>query len=171
MAWIDIAFWGGLGLSVVLGFWRGLTFELLSLLGWVAAYFAAPFLQPLVAANLPAMPMGQGATLVVAWVLSALLILVLWGLAAKVVRALLHATPLNVLDRMGGAVFGALRAFLLSLLLVVLVGMTPAVNWQAWQSSQWVPWLQLGLSGLKPWVPPAVQQYLSPRESQAPMAI
>ena len=46
LGWVDWAFLGVLCLSAVVGLVRGLVFEVLSLLGWVAAYFAAQWFAP-----------------------------------------------------------------------------------------------------------------------------
>ena len=41
-----------LALSIMVGLWRGLVFEVLSLLGWVAAYVAAQLFAPAAAVHL-----------------------------------------------------------------------------------------------------------------------
>ena len=46
--WVDIAMIGAVLLSAMVGFTRGITFELLSLAGWFAAYFAGRWLAPMV---------------------------------------------------------------------------------------------------------------------------
>jgi membrane protein required for colicin V production len=160
MAWVDIALLSLLAVSVLLGVWRGLLFELLSILGWFVAYFAAPWVAPALLPLLPAHKLDPNLLAALALVLGFLLVLVLWGLAAKLLRALLHATPLSVLDRLGGAAFGVLRGVLLGLVTVVLVGMTPAVRSEAWQGSQLAPWLQAGVQGLKPLLPAALHEYI-----------
>ena len=44
---------GVIALSAIVGAVRGLTFEVLSLLGWVAAWFAGVWLGPVLAPHLP----------------------------------------------------------------------------------------------------------------------
>ena len=41
VSWVDGMLLAVLVVSVVVGLWRGLVFELMSLVGWVAAYVAA----------------------------------------------------------------------------------------------------------------------------------
>ena len=53
MALLDGVFAGVLLLSMVVGAWRGLVYEVLSLAGWVAAFLLAQWLAPDVAAHLP----------------------------------------------------------------------------------------------------------------------
>src|SRR5262249_52316134 len=50
LGWVDIALLAILGLSVLVGLWRGFVFEIVSLLGWVIAFIfantGAPLLSP-----------------------------------------------------------------------------------------------------------------------------
>ena len=41
LGWVDWALLAVLALSIAVGLWRGLVFEVLSLVGWVGAYIAA----------------------------------------------------------------------------------------------------------------------------------
>ena len=153
LAWVDLLLLGVLAVSVVVGLWRGLVFELLSLAGWAVAYFGSPYVSPYIAAWLPAHRMGPSLINVASLVIAFLLILLVWGLGAKLLRALIRATPLSVVDRLGGAGFGVLRGVLVCLLVVVVVSMTPAVGSPTWQASQVAPWLQAMLHGLRPMLP------------------
>lgn len=168
MNWVDVALLLALGLSVLLGLWRGLVFEVLSVLGWIVAYFAAPYLAPWLLSVLDA-GMGDwlrehqlqaGLPAMVGLLLAFFLILLLWGLGAKLLRALIHASPLSVLDRLAGAGFGALRGVLLCLLLVLVVGMTPAAASSAWRASQLAPVLDQLLVHARPWLPEALRSRL-----------
>ena len=53
MAVFDAVVLGVLVVSMLLGAWRGLVYELLSLVGWVAGFFVARLFAPDVAAWLP----------------------------------------------------------------------------------------------------------------------
>lgn len=158
--WVDLALLGTLLLSVLAGLWRGLVFELLSLLGWVAAYIAAQAFAPAVADYLPIGVPGSALNLGAAFALVFLAALVVWSLAARLVRLMLHATPLSIVDRVLGAVFGALRGVVLLLALVTVVSMTPAHRAPAWQASQGVAWLRHLLQQIKPVLPDAVGRHL-----------
>jgi membrane protein required for colicin V production len=153
ISWVDLLLLAMLAASVLLGLWRGLVFELLSIAGWVVAYLGAPYLAPTLQAWLPQERLGPSALHVAGLVLAFILILLAWGLAAKLLRALIHASPLSVLDRLAGGGFGVLRAALLAVLMVVVVNMTPIAATDAWQASQGVPHLQQLLLGLRPLLP------------------
>ena len=46
LSWVDLALATLLLLSIGIGLWRGLVFEVMSLAGWVIAYFAAQVKKP-----------------------------------------------------------------------------------------------------------------------------
>jgi membrane protein required for colicin V production len=160
IGWVDWVLLVVLLASVVIGLVRGLVFEVLSLLGWVAAYIAAQMFSPQVAAHLPVGAPGsalnQGASFAVTFVLA----LVVWMLLARLVRLIVHATPLTLIDRTLGGVFGLVRALVLLLAVATVVSFTPAVRAAPWQASHGAAWLGVLLSGLKPVLPPAVARHL-----------
>jgi membrane protein required for colicin V production len=154
-----------LAVSVVVGVVRGFVFELLSLAGWVVAWFAAqwlsPPLQPLLAATLPVLgTLSPGAHAGIAFTLAFIGVLIAWALLSRLVRLLIHATPLSIPDRLLGAGFGALRGGVLLLALATVVALTPASQSAAWRASQGARWLGQGLAMLKPMLPEAVARHL-----------
>jgi membrane protein required for colicin V production len=158
--WVDIAIAAVLLVSMLAGLWRGLLFEVLSLMGWVVAYFLSQWLAPSIAHWVPLGTAGSGLNQVASLVVAFLLILIVWGLCARLVRMLVQASPLSGLDRLMGAGFGLVRGVFISLLAVLLLGMTPFVHSAQWQESELVPWMQVALQGLKPVLPPSVVQYV-----------
>jgi membrane protein required for colicin V production len=156
--WIDWLLLGLTGSSLLLGLWRGLVFELLSLAGWLVAYLLSPLLSPLLESWLPQAKLGPSLSHVLGLVIAFVAVLLIWGLGAKLLRALLHASPLSIVDRLLGAGFGFLRGLLICLALVLVVGMTPAIESQAWQASQLVPLMQVVLQTLRPLLPAELLQ-------------
>ena len=53
IGWVDAVLLAVLVISVIVGAIRGFVFELLSLVGWVAAWFAAQWFSPQVAPYIP----------------------------------------------------------------------------------------------------------------------
>jgi membrane protein required for colicin V production len=153
LGWVDWALLAVLVLSVVIGLVRGFVFEVLSLAGWVAAWFAAQWLAPPIAPHLPVGTPGGGLNLGAAFTLGFLVALVVWALAARLIRMLIQATPLSVADRLLGAGFGALRAGVLLLALATVVAFTPASQSPSWRGSNGARWLTQALSALKPLLP------------------
>ncbi len=160
LPWVDAVLAAVLLVSVVMGLARGVTYELMGLTGWVVAYFAAAWLVPQVAPHIPVglqeSALNQSATLVVCFIG----VLVAWGLLARVISLLVKATPLSFLDRVLGAVFGALRGGVLLLLVATVVALTPAAQSPAWRASTAAPLLMGAVKGVKTLLPPDLARWL-----------
>ncbi len=136
LGWVDIGLAVFLLLSVLIGLARGFVFELLSLVGWFVAGFAAIALAPMVEPHLAVGAIGSslrhGASIAIVFLLA----LVIWGVGARLVRAMVRSTPLNAIDRLLGAGFGLLRGAIVLLLLSIAVGISPLGRSAAWQQSR-----------------------------------
>lgn len=157
---VDWALLAVLAVSVLVGVVRGFVFEVLSLAGWIVAWFAAQWGSPLLGPQLPVGAPGSALNAGAAFALAFVAALVAWALLARLVRLLIHATPLSVPDRLLGAGFGALRGGVLLLALATVVALTPASQSAAWRASQGARWLEQGLAMLKPLLPDAVSRHL-----------
>ena len=160
IGWVDWVLLAVLLASIVVGLVRGLVFEVLSLLGWVAAYVAAQLFSGDLAPHLPIGAAGSALNQGASFAITFLLALIVWMLLARLVRLLVHATPLTLIDRTLGGVFGLARALVLMLAVATVVSFTPAVRASSWQASHGAAWLGALLSGLKPVLPPAVARHL-----------
>ena len=160
LPWADWALLAVLAASVLVGLFRGLVFECLSLAGWVVAWFAAQWAAPQLAPNLPVGTPGSALNLGAALGLCFIAALVVWGLAAKLIRMLIHATPLSLPDRFLGAAFGVLRGLVLLLAVASVVALTPAAQSTAWRQSQGARWLNSALQALRPLLPDTVVRVL-----------
>ena len=156
--WIFIAV---LVISLLVGAWRGLVYELLSLANWIAAFVLAQWFAPGVAHLLP---LG-GATEVVRYAAAFVLVFVValftGGLIAFLVRKLVAAVGLRPVDRVLGAAFGLARGVVVLLVLAVVAGMTPVVKSPWWQGSTGAGVAVVVLKGLKPVLPEQFAQYLN----------
>lgn len=150
LGWVDIGLAAFLLLSVLIGLARGFVFELLSLAGWFAAWFAAWWLSPMVAGHLhvgaPGSTLNHGVTFACVFLVA----LVVWGLGARLVRALIRATPLSVVDRLLGAGFGFVRGLVVLLVVATVIGISPWGQSIAWRRSQGAVWLNTVLHELRP---------------------
>ncbi|MDE2368700.1 MAG: CvpA family protein [Burkholderiales bacterium] len=149
-----------LTLSVVVGLWRGFVFECLSLAGWVAAWVAAQWGAPQLAPHLPIGSAGSALNLALAFALCFVAALFVWGLAARLIRTLLRATPLSIPDRLLGAAFGALRGLVLLLAVGMVVALTPAAQSHTWHDSQGAHWLDRALQMIRPLLPATAARLL-----------
>jgi membrane protein required for colicin V production len=160
LGWVDWVFVAILGVSVVVGLWRGLVLEVLSLLGWVAAYVAAQWLGPEVAPQLPVGRAGSALNHAAGFVLVFVVVLVAWALLARLLRFVIHATPLGAVDRVLGATFGLARALVVMLAITTVVLLTSLAQSQAWRESRGGAWLGGTLREIKPVLPPGIARHL-----------
>jgi membrane protein required for colicin V production len=160
MQWIDIVLASVLALSVIVGLVRGFVFEVLSLLGWFVAYFAAQWLAPDVSQHIPVGKPGSGINHAAAFAAVFVAALLIWALGSRLVRLLIHATPLSLPDRLLGAVFGLLRGLVLLLAVATVISLTPLLKSPAWQASLGAQWLHAALEVLRPVLPPQLLQHL-----------
>ena len=63
LGWVDWTLLAVLALSVAVGLWRGLVFELMSLVGWFAAYLAAQWGSPSVPRTCRSVRPGRRSTM------------------------------------------------------------------------------------------------------------
>lgn len=160
LGWVDLSLLALLLVSVIVGLWRGLLFEVMSLAGWVAAYVAAQVFGAQLAPQLPFGAPGSAVQVAAAFVIVFVLALIVWSLLSSLLRRLIQASPLSGLDRMLGGAFGLLRGVLIALVIVTVVQLTPFGKSPDWQASSGVVGLQTILAGLRPWLPAEVVRHL-----------
>ena len=131
--WILLAV---LGLSFLLGLWRGIVQEVLSLAGWVAAFYVSQMYAPLAAAWLPMEGSSQMLRYAAGFVVVFIAVLVATVLISWVIKKLISAVGLGPLDRLLGSLFGLMRGVVILLAVTVLVGMTPMRETMAWKQAQ-----------------------------------
>ncbi len=158
LGWLDWSLLAVLAVSVGVGLVRGLVYECLSLAGWVVAWLAAQWTAPQLALHVPLGAPGSALNLGVAFAIAFVLAILVWSLLAKLIRMMIHATPLSLPDRVLGAGFGLLRGAVLLLALTTVVALTPAAQSRPWRESRAAQGLQEALQWLKPLLPePAVR--------------
>jgi membrane protein required for colicin V production len=154
IGWVDAVMLAVVVVSALLGAMRGLTLEVLSLAGWVVAWFAGLRLGPSLAPYLPIGSMGSALNGVAAFASAFVLVLVLWGLVARIVSALIGRTLLRPLDRGLGALFGLVRGVVVLLAVATLFTFTPLGTAPARRDSAGAVWLNAMLRALVPLVSP-----------------
>ena len=160
MATLDWVFLGVLAVSLALGAWRGLVYEVLSVLGWIAAFVLAQWLAPDAAAWLPMESAGDAVRYAAGFVLVFVAAAFAAGLLAWLVKKLVEAVGLRPVDRTLGAAFGLIRGAVLLLAAAVVVNMTPLQSGQWWTESKGADVSTTVLRGLKPVLPERFGRYL-----------
>ena len=153
MTWLDYAVLGVFAASLAVGAWRGLVREVLSILGWVIAFLAANLLAgplgPAMPQAIPSPELRIAAAFVAVFVGS----LIVTTLVALLLSKIVKAAGLGGVDRMLGALFGAVRGLLIVLAAALLAGLTSAPRQAFWRDSASGPLLIQAAQALKPLLP------------------
>ena len=160
VAVLDWVFVAVLAASLLLGAWRGLVYEVLSVLSWIAAFIVAQWLAPDAAAMLPVSGWSQPVRYAAGFVLVFIAVVFAGGLLAWIVKKLVEAVGLRPVDRMLGALFGLFRGAILALALAVVVNATPLRSADWWTESTGAAVATAALKGLKPVLPEPFRRYL-----------
>ena len=147
-------------LSFFIGAWRGLVYEVLSLLGWVVSFYAAQGCAPQGAALLPLTSLSPPILFAAAFVLVFIAALFFCGLLTVMVKRLVESIGLRPIDRILGAVFGIARGVILLLAVTAVVNMTTLKQGAWWTDSIGAGVLTAGLQSLKPLLPQTFAAYL-----------
>ncbi len=133
MTGFDYAVIGIILISLLLGLWRGLVYEVLSLLGWPLAFM----LSRQFAVNLePLLSVAQDAArLALAYALVFIAALIVWGILVWMFAKLVKAVGLGALDSVLGGLFGLLRGILVILVLVWLAGLSSFPEQAFWRDA------------------------------------
>ena len=160
MALVDWILLGILGLSFLVGAWRGLVYEVLSVFVWIAAFVLAQWYAPDVGAKLPmagsAESLRYAAGFVVVFIGSAFVA----GVFVQLIKRMVAAVGLRPVDRTLGAVFGLIRGAILLLAIAVVMNMTALRSHADWQASQGASYLTGVLAKIKPLLPQDFGKYL-----------
>ena len=146
--------------SMLFGLMRGLVFEVISLMGWVAAFIAAQWLASDVAAWLPFGEPQATWRYPLAFVLVFVGVAFGVGLVAALTRKLITVVGLRPVDRILGAAFGAARGAVALLVLAVVVHLLVLSDSAWWRDSLSAGVLDAALQGLKPALPEKLASYL-----------
>ena len=160
MAVADWAFLTVLAVSLLIGAWRGLVYEVLSVLGWALSFYLAQWFAPDLASRLPLQGASEPVRYAAAFVLIFVVAVLLAGLVAVLFKKMAEAIGLRPVDRTLGAAFGLVRGGILLLALTVVVNMTAFKSSAWWQQSQGAEVLTAALKGLKPVLPEQFAKYL-----------
>lgn len=161
MTTVDWVLLAVLAFSMLLGAWRGLVYEVLSVLGWAVSFYAAQYFAPMVAGWLPLQSSSETVRYAAAFVLVFVVGVFTAGLLAFLLKKLIEAIGLRPVDRTMGAAFGLVRGVILLLAAAVVMDMTALKTSTWWQESKGAPVLTAALKGLKPLLPEEFAKYLN----------
>ncbi len=145
--------------SLLLGLWRGLVYEILSLAGWPIAFMLSKSFANSIA---PSFPIQQEMTrIAVAYVTVFVVVLIVWGVLVWLLARLIKAIGLGWLDIAMGGLFGVLRGVLVILALVWLAGLTAIPNQPFWHGARMSRTAEDVALLTKSWLPDSIAQRIS----------
>jgi membrane protein required for colicin V production len=158
----DIAILAVLGLSVLVGLWRGYVSEVLALAVWVCAFWVAWLLGPTLAERFSGSISTPSARILLACAICFITVLVAGAIVTWLVRKLVAGSGLSGTDRLLGMVFGLVRGLALVVLLVLLLGFTPFSRDPWWRESRLLPHFEDGAQWVVARLPGRLSRYLTP---------
>jgi len=123
-------------LSVLLGWWRGLVYEILSLLSWVTAYFVAKSWAAEFTPYMPEVLESDTLKSTAAFLAVFIVTLILCGVAAWALNKLIKSFGLDWrTDGVMGAFFGFVRGWILVLVIILFASLTKLPQTPFWRDA------------------------------------
>ncbi|AFU18639.1 MULTISPECIES: CvpA family protein [Actinobacillus] len=142
---VDIIIIGLIAFSILVSLWRGFVSEVLSLAGWVVAFFVASNFYPYLSGYLTQVNsvylqnseyLRNGIAAAVLFIIT----LIVCGIISALLSKLVDTTGLSATDRVLGGAFGALRGILIvAAILFFLDTFSSASQTELWKESQLIP--------------------------------
>jgi len=149
-----------IGLSVFFSIMRGMVREVLSLAGWVLAFFVAKTYTLELAPLLPKAIPTETLQYLAAFVILFLATLLISALLSIALAQIFKTVGLGWLDSVLGGFFGTLRGVLIVGVLVFLGGLTELPKEPAWRSAMFSAPLEAMVTSAYPWIPPAIVSHV-----------
>ena len=148
------------GLSIILSVMRGLVKEVLSIFGWVAAFYVGRTytdqILPLIPLDVPT----ESLRVLAAFLVLFLATLLLSTLLAIAISAIFKKIGLGWLNRVLGAVFGTFRGVLIVCVLVFLAGLTEAPKDARWKNAMFSAPIEALVISMLPWLPEGISKHV-----------
>lgn len=150
-----------LGCSVIIGTVRGFFREVLSIVSWIVAFYIASMYGETLAPMLPAALSDETVRLIVSYVALFIGVWIAMVFLAKAVDALVSVGGLSGLNRILGSVFGLARGALISLVLVLLCGLTAIPQQPFWKNALFSPMAEQAATMALPFFPESLAQNIT----------
>lgn len=154
------------GLSVLISLMRGFVREVLSIVGWVLAWYVAKTyatqLVPLLPVDIPTEKLKVMAGFLILF----LAVLLLSSLLSIALAGLFKTIGLGWLNRLLGGFFGLMRGLLIVCILVMLAGMTQLPKDTRWTNAMFSAPLEALVNAMLPWLPQAIAKHVNFEQAQ-----
>lgn len=161
MHWVDIVVFVIIGISALIGLFRGLIKEAISLATWILAIWAGLSFASKFGQMLPFQVGDQTVQMVIAFAILFIIILLVGGIANYLAGQLVDKTGLSGTDRTMGLVFGMMRGALIVAVIVLLAGLTNMPDEEWWQQSMTLPYFNDVAVWLRDLLPDSLAQHFT----------
>jgi membrane protein required for colicin V production len=156
MTGVDFAVAGILLISVFLGFWRGLIYEVMALLGWPIAFLASKLFAGELASRLPSMQ--EPIRVATSYAVMFIVVLITWAILTRLISKLIKVVGAGWVDRVLGGLFGIFRGVFVVMILVWMVGLSNFSEHKHWREASISRSLENVALLTKSWLPDIVEQ-------------
>ncbi len=160
MIWVDWALLAIIGLSVVVGLWRGFVREVFSIFIWIVAVWIAFRYSGAAAGWLEGWIELPSARAIAAFAGLLIITLIVGGLAGWLLGKIVDSTGLGGTDRMIGMLFGLLRGLVIIIVALLIARFTPFPQDPWWQQSRLLPYFERLAEHSVQWLPQNLQDML-----------
>ncbi len=161
MHWVDIVVIAIIGISVLIGLFRGLIKESISLATWILALWVGLTYGEKLASLLPFSVGSQTVQSLIGIVILFVIVILVGGIVNYLIGQLVDRTGLSGTDRMLGIIFGVLRGGLIVAALVLLAMLTNLPNEPWWQESLTLPFFHDIAVWIRDLLPPSLAEHFS----------
>jgi len=151
--WIDYVIFGLIGLSAIIGLFRGFVREALSLVTWGIAIWVALTFTPLASSYLEPYLDTPSLRQIAAFAGLFIATLIVGAIINSLICLLVKKSGIGGTDRFLGLLFGIVRGALVVAILVLLAGLTPLPEDPWWQESKAMPYFEELAATLRGFLP------------------
>ncbi len=149
-----------IGACIIISMMRGAVREMLSIIGWLAAFYVAKTyamqLVPLLPRDIPT----DSLRVLAAFLILFLGVLLVVSLLSIALSSILNKIGLSWLNRFFGVLFGFAKGLLIVFVLVFLAGLTSIPKDVRWTNAMFSSPLEALVKAALPWMPQKVAQYV-----------
>jgi membrane protein required for colicin V production len=152
MSYLDYFFIFIISFSLLVGCFRGFTRELLSLIGWVLAFYFANLFSGDLLKYVP-FEFGEQINFIIIYMVIFVIILLLAGFAATLLNNLIKNIGLGFLNVIMGCIFGIMRGILITFIIIFLVEKTSFISEVELAKSKTIPVIKLLINNTLSYLP------------------
>ena len=148
-------------ISVLISITRGVVREVVSLLGWIIAFFIASHYAANFEPLLPQTIEDGSLRMLIVFVMTFFVVLIVVMVISLLLSKLVSSVGLGLIDRILGAVFGFARGMLIVLFIVIAAGFTALPQQSFWQQALLREPLEMIATQAIQWLPQNLKEYIS----------